>query len=306
MKKIFAYWEVSYVKNKDVVTVDGVEVEAMPKDVHFLGIRMGRCKFSRLETVAKAYFAESKASAAKSAATRAEKAKTKEDAEKHLKSAEKNLAMVEELAQQVVELLKVEGNDADADVTATLLNAVEATNIAIETAKKAVEKAKVAFDAFEVEEAAEPSATPEHDPVPDAQPEAKPFEELFDCLVLNDGEWWIDIGDKLISFASITREDGKAMVGETPLDRRSPEDFKKLAANVSAEIPTEEDFVKLEEVVQNLIKMLNELFANRIGLENQLVVTAEGKNKTYLGEYPNLLEKVKLFCLHAHKVIPKC
>ena len=51
------------------------------------------------------------------------------------------------------------------------------------------------------------------------------------------------------------------------------------------------------------LKMLNELFANKVGLENQLIVTADGKYKTYLGEYKYLLENFPVFNLSAHKVI---
>ena len=251
------------------------------------------------ETVACALLAKGKVSTAKGQLTKAKNAKGNLAVLTSASNSANRLAADAENAATKAELEQKPENDFDAKAVADAKSfAKEVRRIADEIAAMLAEASEPVSEeenAVDVDASENTETTPSN---------TQTFEELFGCLVKVEDEWYVRISDtKLISFAAFTREDGKALVGEKPLDRRSPANFKKLAANVSAEIPTEEDFEKLEEVVQNLIKMLNELFANKVGLENQLIVTADGKYKTYLGEYKYLLENFPVFNLSAHKVI---
>lgn len=245
------------------------------------------------ETVACALLAKGKVSTARGQLTKAKNAKGNLAVLTSASNSANRLAKDAEDAAAKAELEQKAENDFDAKAAA------DAKNFAAEVAKIAAEIAAMLAEATKPEVEEDPAVDANASENTETTPEPNTLEGLLRCFVLVDGEWWVDIGDKLITLGSLSRQNNKAIVGEPPLDRRSPADFKKLAANVSAEIPTEEDFKKLEEVVENLVKMLNELFTNKVDLENQLVVTVDGKYKTYLGEYKYLLENFPVFNLHS-------
>lgn len=147
MKKISVYLEMEYVEKGGKVVMESVERDNMPKDVHFLGIRMGRCKFSISETVEHAFVAEGKATATKNASTKVKNSQKKADAEKCLKSAEKNFNLAEEAAREAREAALREAEGATPEVIASLNYAVMAAENAYEKARKALEEAQADFAA---------------------------------------------------------------------------------------------------------------------------------------------------------------
>ena len=143
MKKISSHWEVKYVQKNGQPTQQLVKTPVMPENVHFLGVRMERAKYTPFATVAHAFEAETKLSTTKSAVTRVLKATAEDDARKHLNSAEKNFALVEEAYNKAQESWEQEhSNDEMLDV------ALLAASNALMAARDAVARARVAVDAF--------------------------------------------------------------------------------------------------------------------------------------------------------------
>lgn len=281
----------------DVQKPGGVE-EKLPVPVW----SKGKIKFPASETVSCALTAKSKLSSTRGQKTKVEKANGNMVVLSSAVISANKLANEAENAAEAAKLQQKPENSFDAKAVIDAKTfADEARNIANELAAMITEANKP----IAVEDSDQPTLVDA--PVSgtmETTPQPVSFDNLFDCLVKVDDEWFVRLSDtRMISFAAFTREDGKAIVGETPLGRRSPATYKALAANVAAEIPTAEDFEKLEEVVQNLIKMLNEIFANKVGFENQLIVTSDGKYRTYLGEYKHLLEKFPVYNLASRKVI---
>lgn len=148
MKKISSHWEIKYVTKNGKTSRELIQVHAMPDNVHFLGVRMERAKFTPYATVAFAFEAEAKSASTKSASTKAIKAKTNEETDKNICSIIKNLKLVEQAYFNAVEAKKQEINDDNAEL---LEAAVIAAHDALEAALATSEGAMEAVDAKRLE-----------------------------------------------------------------------------------------------------------------------------------------------------------